>query len=630
MSLGMSFDDTALERARAAPRDSTARRAIHRPVYGAVFGAVLVATVAAIVLLAASGGAPVAWRVLAGFYAVPLGVLYAGRIARATVTRLTRPVIAHLPRLALPASVPEAWRTLVVLPAIVQSPERARELLGRLARLARELDDPHVRLALLADFGDAPTRTTSTDGEILREEERLVERINAELRDAAGDRVIVLHRERTWFAADRTWMGWERKRGKLLELHRLLCGRTDTGYRWTFGELATKRFPYVFTLDEANWLPRSQLLSVLRVAAHPANHAELDADTGRLVHGYAIFQPIVVPASVAASGGERGIGLAPIAAAQDSASMRFYFDVLGVGVFQGKGLLDVRACHALLDDAFPPGEVLQHDVLEGFVARTAKLDDAYVLEAQPLGYLAQVQRGYRWMRGYFQTLRWILPRVRGGDGVPRVNPLGTIDRLFLVELALPEVARPASLALLIAGWLALPRHVGLWTVLVCPPLAVLLTRLCATTLAAIADAVRRRLRPSSHGGRPAPGVRWLVAETFTTVVSQATLPYEAVMVADAFGRAAWRMLVSRRHLLDWPTVSRLQAKTHLPAPREYRRIQAACYAIGVCTITGVAVLHPMHLLLALPFAASWIGAPFLVAWLDAMLTEPEIREEHVS
>jgi cyclic beta-1,2-glucan synthetase len=615
-------NDPAAERGRALLRDHADL------LYSVAAGSVVAATSAAVGMLAASGGAAPVSQALAAVVAIPLGAVYAGRVARPAVTRLLGASSIRLPKLATDGTVPRAWRTLVVIPAIVATPERVRQLLDQVARLAREHDDSNFRFAILADFADATSSTTSTDDEILSEEQCLVERINGALRDEAGDRVFVLQRERKWNAADRTWMGWERKRGKILELHRVLLGRSDTSYRWVFGgfkqQIVEGGFPYVFTLDEANWLPRGEILSVLCVAAHPANRAQLDPDTGRLIHGYAIFQPAVVSARPAAHP-THGATLVPLATGPHLAATRFHFDVLGVGIFQGKGLLDVRACHALLDDVFPPGVVLQHDPLEGFAARTAEINDAFVLEALAPSYLSQVQRGHRWLRGYFQMLPWLLHRVRGGDGAWRANPLRPIHRLFILEWVLTELARPASLLLLIAGWLALGGHAAIWTVLVCPPLAALLARLIANAFAPFADWFRRVFLAPASARKGWRSQRPSRVDALATVFSQAMLPYEALMVADALSRATWRMLVSRRHLLDWPPVGRVHAAIRRE-PREYRRVLWICYAVGLFTLAGVAAIHPGNLLIALPFAVAWICGPSLAAWLDSALAEPEIQD----
>jgi hypothetical protein len=55
--------------------------------------------------------------------------------------------------------------------------------------------------------------------------------------------------------------------------------------------------------------------------------------------------------------------------------------------------------------------------------------------------------------------------------------------------------------------------------------------------------------------------------------------------------------------------------------REYQRELWACPATGVLTLASVAAIRPGHLLLTLPFAAAWIGAPTLAAWLDGVLEE---------
>ena len=45
-----------------------------------------------------------------------------------------------------------------------------------------------------------------------------------------GTRFFLLHRRRVWNEGEGKWIGWERKRGKLHELNRLLRGATDTTF----------------------------------------------------------------------------------------------------------------------------------------------------------------------------------------------------------------------------------------------------------------------------------------------------------------------------------------------------------------------------------------------------------------
>ena len=67
----------------------------------------------------------------------------------------------------------------------------------------------------------------------------------------------MLHRRRLWNEKEGKWIGWERKRGKLHELNRLLRGATDTTFIPINGKPPTvpDGVRYVITLDADTRLP---------------------------------------------------------------------------------------------------------------------------------------------------------------------------------------------------------------------------------------------------------------------------------------------------------------------------------------------------------------------------------------
>jgi cyclic beta-1,2-glucan synthetase len=69
----------------------------------------------------------------------------------------------RLPRLDFQAGVPEDARTMVVVPTLLTSVERASELLEHLEVLALGNLDPRVHFAILSDFADAPAREMPPD-----------------------------------------------------------------------------------------------------------------------------------------------------------------------------------------------------------------------------------------------------------------------------------------------------------------------------------------------------------------------------------------------------------------------------------------------------------------------------------
>ncbi|WP_248623690.1 hypothetical protein [Cobetia crustatorum] len=86
------------------------------------------------------------------------------------------------------------------------------------------------------------------------------------------DRFFLLHRRRVFNHSEDCWMGWERKRGKLQELNRLLRGANDTTF------LAPAAMPsdvqYVITLD-ADTLAAGGSQSTDRQDGAPAESAQV-------------------------------------------------------------------------------------------------------------------------------------------------------------------------------------------------------------------------------------------------------------------------------------------------------------------------------------------------------------------
>src|SRR6185503_17192251 len=91
------------------------------------------------------------------------------------------------------------------------------------------------------------------------------------------------------------WMGWERKRGKLHELNRLLRGAADTTFMAFGGRPPTvpREVRYVLTLDADTRLPLDAARRLIGKLSHPLNAPRFDPATGRVVEGYAVLQPRV-------------------------------------------------------------------------------------------------------------------------------------------------------------------------------------------------------------------------------------------------------------------------------------------------------------------------------------------------
>ena len=150
-------------------------------------------------------------------------------------------------------------------------------------------------------------------------------------------------------------MGWERKRGKLLDLNQLLRGGFDA-FPVKVGDLSVlPDVRYVITLDSDTQLPRDVAARLVGAIAHPLNQAVVDPVSRMVVEGYGILQPRIGISVQSASrsrlaalySGQTGFDIYTRAVSD------VYQDLFGEGIFTGKGIYEVDTLHAVLDRPVP-------------------------------------------------------------------------------------------------------------------------------------------------------------------------------------------------------------------------------------------------------------------------------------
>jgi cyclic beta-1,2-glucan synthetase len=469
-----------------------------------------------------------------------------------------------LPRMDFSSGIPRSSRTLVAVPTMLRSAPDIDELAEALEVRFLANRDPQLHFALLTDFHDAAQETVESDAALLRVARERIEGLNAKYREPnaeanGGDRFFLFHRPRRWNPRDGLWMGYERKRGKLADLNALLRGGGTERFSLIVGNTAQlSGVRYVITLDTDTQLPRYAAAQFVATMAHPLNRPRFggSAESPRVVEGYGILQPRV-GISLATAGrtrygrliaGEPGID--PYTRAVSDV----YQDVFGEGSFIGKGIYDVDAFEHALNGRLPENRILSHDLLEGCYARSGLLSDVELVEESPSRYDADVKRRHRWIRGDWQIVGWLMPRLRvparadaGQDGaagtVLIANPLSTLSRAKIADNLRRSLVPTALTALFLFGWTVL-QPAGLWT------LACLAILVVPPAIGLLGDLFRRpdELDLAQHLSATAPSAARQLSQGALTL---ATLPYEAYFSLDAIGRTLWRLWISGRHLLEW-------------------------------------------------------------------------------
>lgn len=522
----------------------------------------------------------------------------------------------QLPKMDFSEGIPAGNRTMIVVPTLLLSEKFVTSLLNDLEVRFLANRDPQLTFALLTDFPDA---ISSPDGE-----ESLVEFcvsgirvLNERYASEGRAPFYLLHRRREWNPQQNAWMGWERKRGKLIALNNLLQGEQDA-FHIKVGNLSLlSEIRYVITLDSDTELPRGTAHQLVGTLAHPLNRAVIDPETNTVMQGYGILQPRV---GISVHSARRS-RLAALYSGQTgfdiytNAISDVYQDLFGEGSYVGKGIYDVQVFQKTLANRFPHNLLLSHDLIEGSYARAGLVSDIEMIDDYPSHYSAWSKRKHRWVRGDWQIMKWLLPRVPDYHGRLVPNPLSIISLWKILDNLRRSLVEIAIFVLLVAGWTFLPGGGLYWT------LVVIMVSLLPVYIGTAFSLLRL----------PIQGPWWLhLRETAAGFVNGHVevglrlifLAHQTSLMLDAIFRSVVRTTVTGARLLEWESA----AQAEMGRGIRFRSIDSYLYlAMPLALLAGAVVVfrYPENLPAASPFLIAWLLSPLVALWLNAALYRPK-------
>ncbi|MEO7412580.1 MAG: glucoamylase family protein [Opitutaceae bacterium] len=527
-------------------------------------------------------------------------------------TLLVKPQL--LPRLDFSAGIAPDCRTMVVVPTLLTGTENVDQLLEALEIHYLANRDANLHFALLTDFRDATMEVLPEDAPLLLRVGAGIALLNQKYPAGKHGGFLLFHRPRRWNAAEGAWMGFERKRGKLAEFNALVRGGSSGRFSDIIGDTSVLGgIRYVITLDADTQLPRDSARLLVGTMAHRLNQPVFDEVRGVVTAGYGILQPRVgvsLPTArrswfVRLHAGD--VGIDPYTREVSDV----YQDLFREGSFIGKGIYDVDAFERAMAGRFPENTVLSHDLLEGCHARSALVSDVEFYETFPSRYSVDAGRRHRWVRGDWQIGPWLGARVPGSAGERLPNSLSALSQWKILDNLRRSLVPGALLILLLGGWLLMPAGAVLWTLLVLG--IITLPALLATVVAVLhkpADLpwILHWRGAAESGGRQ-------LGQILLTV---AFLPYDAFSHLDAISRTLARMLLSRRHLLEWQTSGEAESTALSGLPGLYAKmwiVPTMAALVGALVV----VFRPAGIPTVLPVIGLWFATPWIAWWISQPL-----------
>ena len=531
-------------------------------------------------------------------------------------------LLAHpfpLPRLDYSKGIPPESRTMVVVPSMLINNQNVEDLTEALEVRFLANQDKHLHFGLLTDFQDSVYEKLEEDDHLVELIRKKITELNEKYRAEDRDPFYLFHRPRKWNANDKIWMGYERKRGKLSALNSLLRGGPEELFSVIVGNKACLRtVKYVITLDTDTQLPRDSARQFIGAMSHPLNKPQYNAKKQRVTDGYTILQPRVAVSlpGTNISKFARLFGNEPGIDPYTRAVSDVYQDLFGAGSFIGKGIYDVDSFEQTLRNRLPENRILSHDLLEGCYARSGLLSDVLLFEAYPSSYKTDVARRSRWIRGDWQLLPWLLPLLPRANGSFRKNPLSLLSWWKIQDNLRRSLIPFALTLLLLTGWTILGSS-WFWTLVV---IGIILIPSVITYVGFLFQKPEEvNLVQHLHSSRQL-AVRQLSQAAFILM----SLPYEAYYSLKAILITCWRLMISKKRLLEWNATTGGESHVRHELIDSFRTMWISPF-LAVISAIVLKIFFPATLLMVWPIIGLWLIFPGIAWWISRPVRSREAK-----
>ncbi len=503
--------------------------------------------------------------------------------------------VAHIPRME-EGTAP----TLVVISTLLTSAAQARHTAELLEGYYLSNKQDNLIFGILSDYPDSNKETDKEDAEILKAATKEIDRLNSEY----GRHFCLFHRKRVYNAADKKYMGWERKRGAIAELVRLIKGSTSHSFvsvKDNSFDLNGRPIKYIITLDADTCLPIGAASQLVAAMQHPLNQPVYSR--GKIISGYGLMQPHIAMDidSVNMSPFSKifaGVGGVD---AYSGAISDIYQDLYGEAIYTGKGIFDIDTFYNQLDKAIPVNKILSHDLLEGSYIRTGLIGSVPLIDGYPSRYTSYVKRLARWIRGDWLLLPWLMGKVKNAEGRKVENPLSGLSKWKIIDNLRRSVLPIFMLAFMLTAAALAPSLNVLW-------LAFIVVAACNTLFISLVEwfsaggykFIGQRLHSSLiHGIR---SVLYKVGLLFMAIPHAAW--YSLCAIANAI-----KCLFTGRGVLNWTTAAQTESKRGESIVTYYSFMLFNLIAAAALVYVSFAGVDGAF--------AKWFGVAIAVLWVIA-------------
>ncbi len=524
-------------------------------------------------------------------------------------------------KLKFEEGLPEEFSTMAIIATIVNNGKKVEKMFEKLELYYLSSMTENIYFALLGDCTSESVKDTPRDQEIIEVGLRKVNELN----EKYGKNIFYFaYRNRFYNEGERSFLGFERKRGAILHFNKLVLNKLTAEEKKEYFNVHTFNnfnipIKYVITLDTDTKLVLNTALKMVGAMAHPMNQPVLSEDRKKVISGYAIMQPRVnidVEVTSKSQYSQLFAGLGGLDV-YVTASFDLYQDVFNEGSFVGKGIYDLAVFDEVLSGTFPNNLILSHDLLEGNYLRCGFINDVELFDDFPSNYLSDAKRHHRWNRGDWQIIGWLKKKVRNAKEKKVSNPLNILNKWKIFDNLRRSLISPFLLLLLIYGFTIGKGEAHDYLIFVSSIIAI-------PIFFYLLSQVIYRNKYDLFLKYYLNFIKGIFAVVNRSIVTFAVLPYEAYLYVDSIIRALYRMFISKKNLLNW-IISEVADKMTKNDLTTYIKSFSINYFFAILLIVLTVLFKPHEIDYAAIIASIWFLAPFLMYVLSRKIVNENVE-----
>ena len=540
------------------------------------------------------------------------------KIIQYVLSKVVKP--KQIPKLDFQNGIPKEYATMVVIPTILKDKNQVKKLFEKLEVFYIANKSDNIYFTLLGDCNASIKETEEFDNTIIDQGLNCVKELNEKYTKTDYNIFNFIYRKRIWNSSEEKYLGWERKRGLLNELNEYLLNNIINPFRVnTIEKEGLPKIKYIITLDSDTDLVLNSGLELIGAISHILNRPELNDEEDLVLKGHAIIAPMVgitlentrKSLFTMLYSGDGGTN------SYTNAISDLYQDNFDEGIFAGKGIYDLEVFSKILFNEIKENTVLSHDLLEGCYLRSAFDTSIVLMDGYPSNYLAAKKRLYRWTRGDFQILLWLKNKIENKNGILKENPLTLLSKYKIASNIFRAKEKIALLIIVIYSTLlsiTLKMNILKYLVLV----LITVTVPCILDIINLIFSKKENVLKTKKFAKEFSGIS---ASIYRCIIEILLIPDNSYISIKAEFKTLYRMLKSKKHLLEWETAEEAEISSKQTLGSYLKSMSFNIILGSILLIMSSFIANSLIKMIILVFSISWILAPFVMYKISKKILE---------